>query len=349
MSDQQLDDPDPRRIPLTILALLVLLSAARFVYAVSASPSTWAGTTYMERAYEQQTTRAASPLPSGRDETLKRKWGPLFIAIMAGLERLPIDISVLRVLLRVSLTLIYLAMTYLLVRLVADVAWPWSSLETAGRQAVLLVLSFNSSAAIYAIANGMGEIVTAFSVVGHCWLFSRRRFAAAAWLVMFGVYFKLYPIVFAFPYVLFSMLSRSHRRYCLHVAASGLVLALLSVPVAGWRFGFWYPLSMVGSVVTDADLVPVLSTEVFAPVSLVARAASAFQVQTMDPRALAIARTLSPVFTVLLVVTTAIAAIVLWKRERRWDTGPPARTVALLLFQSTIGLDRKSTRLNSSH
>ena len=346
MSDRAFDDLVPTvpadnvidtRFPVA-LTLLVVLSAMRFLYAVSVSPATWQGTTYMELVYDQQTSRAASSSQlSVRDDTLKRKWGPVFIAVMSGLERLPIDRPSLGLLLRVSLTLIYLATALLLARLFFDVAWPWSSMETLARTALLLVLCFQSSAAIYAIANGMGEIVTAFSVVGHFYLFSKRRFAAAAWLVMFGVYFKLYPVVFAFPYLLFSMLSSRHRRYCLHLFTSGLVIALLSVPVAGWRFGFFYPMSIVGSVVTDTDVVPILSKEVFGPVSLVARAASAFRVRAVDARALAIARTLSPMFSVLLVLTTALAATVLWRMERRWDKDRLSRTVALLLFQGTIG------------
>jgi len=288
----------------------------------------------MEVVYGQ--SREVSSGAAGPETATKRKWGPLFVALMIGVGRLPMAERTLSGALRLALFALYGVTVYLLSRLFSTVAWPWTAAETAWRRTILIVLCLQSSAAIYAIANGMGEIVTAFCVVGHFYCFSQRRYRAAAILMAIGIYFKLYPIVFAFPYFVFSALSREHRRYCRDLAVAGMATAVISLIISGWKFGFFYPLSMIASVMTDADLIPILSREVFSPISVVARAAGSFKVRPVDAQAIAIARTVAPVFSIMLIASTAAAAVWLKRAERTWRD-ERMRQTALLIFQTVIG------------
>lgn len=272
---------------------------------------------------------------SGADSTLKRRWGPLFVATMNGYARLPIGDAGRRVLLRGVLAALYLTTLWLLVAAMTEQGWPRD--ETRRRQLALAGIGLQSTSAIYAITNGMGEVVTALCIVAHFVLFMRRRYVAAALVIGIGVYFKLYPIVFLFPYFVFALLSRAHRPYAMAAAAAGAVIALASAAVEGWRFGFLYPISMVGAVVSDADLLPILSKETFGPVSFIARAAGGFRVRPLDAATVSLARTIAPVFSALLLASTAAAAVVLEHFEPRWDGDGRGRRMALTVFQASIG------------
>ena len=207
----------------------------------------------------------------------------------------------------------------------------------ACRRWLLLFLGLQSTAAIYAISNGMGEIVSAFCIVAHFYYFVRRKFVVAALVAGIGVYFKLYPIVFVFPYALFSVLSRHHRKYAACLAGSVILIALVALPVSGWTFGPLYPLTMFRSVLTQPALIPLLSKEVFGLLFFITRMLSSFSVQHVDPAAAAIGRRLSSVFAILLLVSTAACALVLRRHEPRWTGDAGKRQIALLVFQSVIG------------
>lgn len=311
----------PRSSIAAWLLVLVVLSGVRFAYALFASPAGWSAPTYMEIVYDNQ-----SRVPVAEDG-LKRRWGPLFLVGMDAAARLPIAERTLRISVRLALLAMYAATIALLAGLFRGVTW----------RLVLIALALQSSAAIYAISSGMGEVVLGICSVGHFVLFVKRRYRSAALLICGGIYFKLLPVIFAFPYFLFSLLSRDHRRYARALVASGILVALASVPVSGWAFGFLYPLSMVGSVMTDADLLPVLSKEVFGVVSLISRFALSFRVQEADPHAVVLAKSVASLAGVLLIVSTAAGALLLRRDERVWRIEPERRLGALLVFQSAIG------------
>jgi hypothetical protein len=315
-----------------LLVLLVALGAARFLYALTRSSEGWTGNTYMEVVYEQQ---ARSIDQSGEMEGMKRRWGPLFLLLMNGFNRVFSNPRTLRVALRLFLVAAYLVTTYLLSRLFSDFKWPWPERERDCRRLLVMLLCFQSTAAIYAISNG-SETISALCVIGHFYSFVRKQFLAAALLIWVGVYFKLHPIVFAFPYFVFSLLSAGHRKYSVYMILSGLLMACLSLPLAGWRFGFFYPFSMMHSATTDSALVPLLSKEVFGPAFLVGRIISSFKVLGVDPRAVAAITTIASIWTGLLVGSTLAAAIVLRTYEKVWNVGS-RRPAGLLVFQSVIG------------
>lgn len=264
----------------------------------------------------------------------KRRWGPLFTLFMDVYTRVPVELPARRLLLRAGLTALYGATLWLLLVSLAEQGWPVR--ERHNRQLALVALGLQSTPAIYAIANGMGEIVTAFCIVAHLALFSRRRYVAAALVIWAGVYFKLYPIVFLFPFFVFALYTRDMRRYCVAVAASAAALALASVPIAGWRYGFMYPLTMVGSAASDSDMVPILSKEVFGPVSFLNRAVSGFRVHALDPRTIAVAHAVAPAFSVALIVSTAVAAVA-FARLGAAARDDATRRLVLPMFQAVVG------------
>jgi hypothetical protein len=314
-----------------LLVLLVALGAARFVYALTASAPGWSGNAYMEIVYEHQNRSLDRPGGEG----LKRRWGPLFLLIMAGFTRLFSQPHALRIALRWCLVSAYLLTIYLLCRLFVDFKWPWPERERVCRSLLLVLLCFQSTSAIYAISNG-SETISALCVIGHFYCFVRKRYLAAALLICFGVYFKLHSIVFAFPYVVFSGLSPAHRKYSLSMILVGLITASVSLPVAGWKLGFFYPFSMMYWVTTDSELVPLLSKEVFGPAFFIGRIMTSFKVLAVDPRAAAATTTIATVMTALLICSTLAAAIVLRKYEGVWND-ESRRAVGLLVFQSVIG------------
>jgi hypothetical protein len=262
---------------------------------------------------------------------------------MGAAKRIVPSAVALRVSLRLFLTFLYGATVWLLTRLAPDA--PAS--ERPLRRAALVFLCCQSTAAIYAIANGMGEIVTAFCVVAHCVCFVRKRYALAAFLICFSIYFKLFPIVFLFPYFAFSLLSRDHRPYSLYLIASGLVLAAVSVPVAGWTYGFFYPPAMVRDIVSDPRVIPMRSKEVFGLLFFVDRMLSSFAVSAApaDPAA---TKMLTRVFSLLLLVSTAGGAFMLAKMEHAWNISAQRRRAALVAFQAAIGFAIVSFSLDVS-
>lgn len=318
----------------SLFVFLLLLGAGRFAYALTASAAGWTGNTYMDVVYDRQSRLPDRAVDEGSAE---RRWGPLFFLSMSTLRRAVPDPRALRVAERVILTALYAWTVYFLMCLFAELKLPWLEREGACRRWVLLFLCLQSTAAIYAISNGMGEIVSAFCIVAHFHHFVRRRFFAAALIICIGVYFKLYPIVFMFPYALFSIVSRDHRKYVVCLAGSVILIALAALPVSGWAFGAFYPLSMFRFLMTEPELIPLRSKEVFGPLFFVTRMLSSFSVGHADPAAAAIGRTLSSVFAMLLVASTAACALVLQSLEPRWGGEAGRRELALLVFQSVIG------------
>lgn len=326
----------PHRTPTRFRSLfffLLLLGAARFAYALTASPAAWTGSTYMDVVYDRQGSLSPAA-DTGGDQ---RRWGPLFVLSMSALRRAVPDPRARAVVERVILTGLYAWTIHFLVRLFTELRLPWLQREGECRRWLLLFLCWQSTAAIYAISNGMGEIVSAFCIVGHFFYFVRRQFLAAALIICAGVYFKLYPIVFLFPYVLFSIVSRNHRKYAACVAGSAILLGLAALPVAGWTFGPLYPLSMFRSVMTQPGLIPLQSKEVFGPLFFVTRTLTSFSVQHAEPAAAAIGGTLAIVFGLLLLAATGACALALRVAEPRWRADEGARRLALLVFQSVIG------------
>ena len=326
-------DRPPSRLKPLFLSLL-LIGAARFAYALNASPAGWTSPTYMDVVYDRQSPAVGRAIDEGAEE---RRWGPLFFLSMRAARAAVPNPRALAAIERGVLIGLYAWTIALLMRLFTRLELPWLRQDGESRRWLLLFLCWQSTAAIYAISNGMGEIVSAFCIVAHFCYFVQRRFLIAALIICAGVYFKLYPVVFLFPYAVFAAVSRDHRRYIGCLAASTAVMAVVSLPVSGWAFGALYPLSMFRSVMTQPSLIPLRSKEVFGLLFFVTRALTSFNVQDVDPATASIGRTLASAFSGLLLLSTGACALLLRRREPRWSAHRGGRPLDLLVFQCVIG------------
>ncbi|OFW01652.1 MAG: hypothetical protein A3I61_03410 [Acidobacteria bacterium RIFCSPLOWO2_02_FULL_68_18] len=301
--------------------------------------------THLNMTYEAQ-ERALS---SGRPLRTGRWWGPLFPMIFRGLGALDLPRWLLNLSQRVLLALLYAVSLLLLTRSVGPSAWIAVPSRTLVCRAVLVFLGLQSSAAIYAISGGMAEPLTAFCVVGHHWFFARKRYLSAAGLICFGIYFKLWPLVFVWPYLLFALLSRPHRSYIAALAGATAIIAAASLPVMDWWYGALYPVAMIVDIFTTAPkVVPTGSAEVVGLVFVVERILSGFSYASALHPNLVLVQMLGAAATILLITTTSCAAIVLAHTEQRWNTNPADRRRALLLFDATIGFCAASFSLDLS-
>ena len=316
-----------------LVVFVALLGAVRFAYGVTASSQGWGGQTYIEEAYGRQPNSSLVTLET--DAPVHPQWGPLLVLFFDGLSSLRLSQSAMRTVIRVSLALTYLITIVMVVKLAAPQDRAPGD-QTLARQALIAFLAFQSTAAIYAIANGMGEVISAGCIIGHCYCFFKKRYFAAALLISFGIYFKLHPIVFLLPYFLFALMSRDHRSYAGYVLLCGFGAALLTVPSAGWEAGFFYPLSMIRGVLTNSRLVPMRNREVFGFVFLFDRLTSSFNVRA-GGHTPGVTTMITRVATVLLAASLSTCAIVLARYERVWNTSTERRREAIVIFQSLIG------------
>jgi hypothetical protein len=80
---------------------------------------------------------------------------------------------------------------------------------------ILIFASLQSSAAIYDINNAGGGMFTAFFIIGHFYFFHKKKYFFAAIFIIIGIYYRLHPIVFAFPYFVFACFSKIIENMCI--------------------------------------------------------------------------------------------------------------------------------------
>jgi hypothetical protein len=320
------------RLAKSLIILFVVVAAARFFYSVTYSPKGWSGDTYMDLSWSRQHDRITS-VETGE---ANRWWGPMFFITYGTLKAVFPQPEALDTAQRV----IYVGLWFAILALLVSMARPLKpSADSFPYQAMLVALGLHSTAAIYVVTSGTAEMVTGFCVIAHCHQFERRRFLSAAFLLVFGVYFKLFPVVFLGPYLVFSAVSPSHRRYLGAVATATVVIAAVALWRVGWTLGALYPFSMVAQTLLDGNnVVPMASREVFGLVFLVSRTITGFEASAVAATPQALIRVLTVTFSLLLLAGTTIAAVLFARTEPRWGLTPHGRRQGLLLFQMTIGL-----------
>lgn len=321
-----------RRLLTPLLFLILLVGAARFAYSLTTSVRGWAGDTHMEDGYG----RTMNARQAGTGEA-GRRWGPLFVMAFGALQTLHLPAPVFHAIQRVFLVLVYAFMLYLLVRMCGPPEWVGAPVQAAVCKATLIFLGLQSTAAIYSISIAGIEVLLGCCVLGHLYFFERKQYFVAGVFIWLGVYLKLWPLVFVWPYVLFSLLSRAHRRYLPSLILSWLVVAAAALPL-GWRWGFFYPVTMVYDILSGAGgmVPPANNREVFGLVFFLSRLHAGFAAdapELSDPNLL---RTITTIATAVLLVSTSAAAVMLARAEKRWRDGRD-RGVALLIFQSVLG------------
>ena len=322
-----------RRVVITVALVLLSIGAARFMYALTRSPQGWSGITHMDRMYDLQRPMLAS---AGDEPQAFRFWGPLFFPAFGSLRALDLPDPIFRASIRVLLVLLYALSVFLLARTALPSAWSgrW---QPAAFTAMLVFLSLQSSAAIYAISNGQAEIVAGFLVVAHFYFFVQKQYLAAAAMICIAVYFKLWPILFLWPYALMSLFSPAQRRYVGCLALAGVAVGAAAFAAGGWRLGLLYPLTMILDVTTTATLVPIDSREVFGLVFFISRLGSQFAIDAPLAQDLVRTQAITTIATLCLFVSTSATALLFARTSTQWNERTDTRRAALLLFQAVIG------------
>jgi Glycosyltransferase family 87 len=320
------------RLLTPMLFLILLAGAARFAYSLTTSEHGWAGDTHMEDGYKRtMTARQAGTGEAGR------RWGPLFVMAFGALQTLHLPAPAFHAIQRGFLVLVYAFMLYLVVRMCGPPEWAGAPVQATVCKAALIFLGLQSTAAIYSISMAGIEVLLGCCVLGHVYFFERRQYFAAGAFIWVGAYLKLWPVVFVWPYVLFSLLSRTHRRYLPSLILSWLVVAAAALPL-GWRWGFFYPVAMVYDILTStgAMVPPADNREVFGLVFFLSRLHAGFAADAPELSNPNLLRTITTIAAAVLLVSTSAAAMMLARAEKRWRDGRDRR-VALLIFQSVLG------------
>tara|TARA_Y100000741_G_C18185833_1_gene531332 strand:+ start:40 stop:1005 length:966 start_codon:yes stop_codon:yes gene_type:complete len=200
---------------------------------------------------------------------------------------------------------------------------------------------FQSSSAIYNIKNGGGEILTSLSIIGHFYFFYKKKYLIASIFIIFGIYFKLHPVVFAFPYFIFAILSINHRKYLFYIISISFIVAILSYFIQGLRYGSLYPISIIFSILNQSSTtIPIWSQEIFNPLSLINKLFNGFNIEQSFSNKYQLTKTMSLtiiIFTVFFILINIVWGIILSKLELTWNNDKK-RLKDIFLFQVVIGL-----------
>ena len=193
-----------------ILCFILVLGVARFIYATSFKDNTSLfNSSYAEQAYQKYFI----------ENKIERSWGPIAVTILSGIKEFtPKNYTTF--IWRLGLFISYGVIIYFLLNLISkfglllqqnnkDPTHLWSI--------ILVFVTLQSTAAIYDITNGDGQIFTALCIIGHFYFFCKKKYFISSIFIILGIYFKLHSVVFAFPYLIFAIFSRSHRQYILYL------------------------------------------------------------------------------------------------------------------------------------
>ena len=274
---------------------ILILGAARFVYSMSAvSP--------FSSSYAEHVDLLM------KNENRHRKWGPVFIVLINAAKKLAPDgnqrgverycksyenfyescNSYTALIWRVGLLVAYGFIIYFLLKLISEFKLLLTG-NTASNNyfwnCFLIFVALQTSPAILTILVGGGELLTAFFIIGHFYYFVKKKYLVSALLIVFGVYYKLHPVVFAFPYFIFAVFSRNHRQYLFYLLTVSTIVGFVSYFIQGWLHGSLYPFSMILSIVSSAAdatvrIIPFYSSEIINPPPLLNKMFNGFHFAT---------------------------------------------------------------------
>lgn len=318
-----------------ILCFILVLGVARFIYATSFKDNTSLfNPSYAEKAYQNYFI----------ENNIERSWGPIAVTILSGLKEFaPKNYTTF--IWRLGLLISYGAIIYFLVNLISEfnlLLQPNNKDPTHLWSIILVFLTLQSSAAIYDITNGDGQIFAALCIIGHFYFFCKKKYFISSIFIIVGIYFKLHSVVFAFPYFIFAICSRHHRLYIFYLFIVGVVIALISFPIQGLMHGSLYPFSMIFSIVgQSSNTISIWSQEIFDPLSLINKILYGFQIEkslSIDKyTVLPITSVFISLFTLLLVLSNILAGFILSRFEYRWKNNDQLRFLYLFFFQVIIG------------
>jgi hypothetical protein len=336
------------------MGCILILGAARFVYSIS-SQSLFKSS-YAEFVHLNMI-----------DGNTERKWGPLFIVLINGAKKIAPEAnqrgieryckslekfyescrSYTGLIWRAGLLVAYGLIIYFLLELISEFKLLLTGNTASSNyfwNCFLIFVALQSSPAILVVLVGGGEILTAFFVIGHFYYFLKKKYLVSALLIVFGVYFKLHPVVFAFPYFIFAVFSRHHRQYIFYLLTVSSIVGFISFFIQGWLNGSLYPFSMILSVVSSAAeksnaVIPIWSAELINPTALLNKIFNGFQFVTRgegDAFPLS-TRVITYSFTLLFVLGNVFVGYRLSKLENEWENNNQLRLLHLFIFQVIVG------------
>jgi hypothetical protein len=314
------------------MCFVLLFGAARFFYSITKSSNALSRPAYSEGVYHRMLVAQQN------NTSIKRSWGPLFVIIMKGIKTFvfPDYVSFAW---RMLLLIAYGVIIYFLVSLMSDFKAVLNPTTSNLWSFIFIFLALQFSPAIYNITNGGGEVLTALSIVGQFYYFYKRKYFLAVIFIVCGIYFKLFPVIFAFPYFVFSICSKGHRRYAFWLVLVGAVISVVSLFARGWRDDLLYPLSMVFSIGKQpSDMVLIWSMEIFSPISFINKIINGFQAST-SPN-VHMSHSVSQIaflFVILLFGANILAGFKLSRLENRWRHHDQLRYLHLFVFQVVVG------------
>ena len=316
------------------LCLVIFLGFFRFIYATSIKNDTSLfKTTYFEK-------RVASSLGYENQNEYKRLWGPASVVIITSIDKIvPKESKSFSI--RVFLFISYAALIFFLINILSEFKIFNNSPNFYIWYFIIVFIMFQSSAAIYNINNGGGEIITSLSIIGHFYFFYKKKYLIAAIFIIFGIYFKLHPVVFAFPYFVFAVFSINHRKYLFYLIFIGFIVAIISYFIQGLKYGSLYPISIIFSILNQSSsTIPIWSQEIFNPLSLINKLLNDFNIENSFSNKYQLTETMSLIiiiFTVSFILINIILGIILSKLELQWNNNNNNRLKDIFLFQVVIG------------
>ena len=260
------------KIFVTLLCFLFLMGALRFFYSTSFKHE---GILTTETYLEKKIDSLSDP------DTLERKrtWGPSSKLLYDSIEKYFPNIVSTALIWRLILFLSFFFIIYYTNKIMNDFRKLFNKKDSLFWSLLLVFAFFQSSGAIYEIKNGGGEIILGLTLIGNFYYYYKKKFFIASLFIIFGIFFKITPLIFLFPYFVYSLISKDGRKYIYYLLCIGLFFSIISYPVQGFFLGSLYPISILINVLdqTTSNPIPIWSLEVFNPLSLINKIIYGFQ------------------------------------------------------------------------
>ena len=335
---------------IVFLCLFLILGSARFIYSTAFKSNV----SLFNTSHGIKSIINSVITDFDNIEFHNRRWGPLGVGIVLnGIKKFDPDVitkkeyskwpissrkSYPSFVWRLTQFITYGISIYFLLSLVSEFQQTRNKEKYYTWSAILVFASLQSSAAIYDINNAGGGMFTAFFIIGHFYFFHKKKYFFAAIFIIIGIYYRLHPIVFAFPYFVFACFSKNHRKYVYYLFLVGTFIAIISYPIQGLKYGSFYPLSVIYHIGSDPfTSVPVTSQEVINPLSLIYKIINGFEINRnvfMPSKFLSF---ITYSFIILFILSNILAGYILSKYEYIWRNNNQLRLLYLFFFQIVIG------------
>tara|TARA_B100001250_G_scaffold243200_1_gene209050 strand:- start:1909 stop:3333 length:1425 start_codon:yes stop_codon:yes gene_type:complete len=335
---------------IVVLCFFLILGSARFIYSTSFKSNV----SLFNTSHGIKSIINSVITDFDNIEFHNRRWGPIGVGIVLnGIKTFDPDVitkkeytkwpissrkSYPSFVWRLTQFITYGISIYFLLSLISDFQPTTRKEKNYNWSTILIFVSLQSSAAIYDINNAGGGMFTAFFIIGHFYFFHKKKYFFAAIFILIGIYYRLHPIVFAFPFFVFACFSKNHRKYIYYLFLIGSFIAIVSYPIQGFKYGSLYPLSVIYHIGAEPfTSVPVTSQEVINPLALIYKIINGFQINRTNFIPSKFLSFITSSFIILFILSNILAGYILSKFENKWKNNDQLRLLYLFFFQIIIG------------